>query len=73
MTQNEKPVCDLLIEASPTASALILKRRKLFRTGGSVYVGVLRKIEKKFWLKVSIFSATPDFNSWALAPEFAVR
>lgn len=73
MTQNEKPVCDLLIEASPTASALILKRRKLFRTGGSVYVGELKKIDKKCWLKASIAVASLDRNAWDLAHDVAAR
>lgn len=73
MAQKENPVCDLLIEASPAASALILKRRKLFRAGGSVYVGELRKIEKKSWLKASIAVASSDRNAWDLAHEVASR
>lgn len=75
MKKAEQPVSDLLIEASNNAATLILKRHKLFRTGGSVFVGLLKKVEKPSftWLKASIPVDDISRNGWDLAHETAAR
>ena len=40
----EQPVLDLLIEASAPVAAIITSRRRLFRAGGSVFVGELLRV-----------------------------
>lgn len=73
MTKEEHPVSDLLIEASNAAATLILKRRKLFRHGGSVFVALLKKVEGHSWLKASMPVADISRNGWDLAHETAAR
>ena len=43
----EQPVLDLLVEASGAAALLITRRRRLFRAGGSVFVGELLRKDGK--------------------------
>lgn len=73
MTKEEQPVSDLLIEASNAAATLILKRRKLFRHGGSVFVALLKKVEGHSWLKASMPVSDISRNAWDLAHETAAR
>lgn len=73
MKNQENPVMDLLIEASNTAATLILKRRKLFRNGGSALVNLLKNVENHSWLKVSIPVTDINRNGWDLAHETAAR
>lgn len=73
MKRMEQPVSDLLIEASNNAATLILKRRKLFRTGGSVFVGLLKRVENQSWIKASMPVSDASCNAWDLAHETAGR
>jgi len=70
---NEQPVIDLLVEASPQAAILIMKRRKLLRTGGSLYVGQLKRLDRRTWLKASMPVDDVSRNPWDLAHETAIR
>jgi hypothetical protein len=70
---NEQPVIDLLVEASPQAAVLIMKRRKLLRTGGSLYVGQLKRLDGRTWLKASMPVDDVSRNPWDLAHETAIR
>ncbi len=70
---KEQPVIDLLVEASPQAALLIMKRRKLLRTGGSLYVGQLKRLEGRTWLKASIPIDNISRNAWDLAHETVAR
>ena len=70
---NEQSVIDLLVEASPQAALLIMKRRKLLRTGGSLYVGQLKRLEGRTWLKASMPVDDASRNPWDLAHETAIR
>lgn len=70
---NEQPVIDLLVEASPHAAILILKRRKLLRTGGSLYVGQLKRLDGRTWLKASMPVDDVSRNPWDLAHETVAR
>lgn len=69
----EQPVLDLLIEATGAAALLITRRRRLFRAGGSVFVGELLRKDGKTWLKASLAVASIERNSWDLAHETAAR
>ncbi|MBL8084187.1 MAG: hypothetical protein JNN26_16315 [Candidatus Obscuribacter sp.] len=69
----EQSVLDLLIEASAAAAVLITRRRRLFRTGGSMYVGELLRKDGKIWLKAAIPVASVERNSWDLAHETVAR
>lgn len=69
----EQPVLDLLIEASGAAALLITRRRRLFRAGGSVFVGELLRKDGKTWLKASLAVPSIERNSWDLAHETAAR
>jgi len=70
---NEQPVIDLLVEASPQAALLIMKRRKLLRTGGSLYVGQLKRLDGRTWLKASMPVDDVSRNPWDLAHETVAR
>ncbi len=70
---NEQPVIDLLVEASPQAAVLIMKRRKLLRTGGSLYVGQLKRLDGRTWLKATMPVDDVSRNPWDLAHETVAR
>ncbi len=72
-TESEQPVLDLLIEASAAAAVLITRRRRLFRAGGSIFVGELFRKDGKIWLKASLPVASIERNNWDLAHETAAR
>ena len=69
----EQPVLDLLIEASGAAALLITRRRRLFRVGGSVFVGELLRKDGKTWLKASLAVPSIERNGWDLAHETVAR
>jgi len=69
----EQTVLDLLIEASGAAALIITRRRRLFRAGGSVFVGELLRKDGKTWLKASLAVPSIERNSWDLAHETAAR
>ena len=69
----EQPVLDFLIEASGAAALLITRRRRLFRAGGSVFVGELLRKDGKTWLKASLAVPSIERNGWDLAHETAAR
>ncbi len=71
--ESEQPVLDLLIEASAAAAVLITRRRRLFRAGGSIFVGELLRKDGKIWLKASLPVASIERNNWDLAHETAAR
>ncbi len=69
----EQPVLDLLIEASAAAAVLITRRRRLFRAGGSIFVGEVLRKDGKIWLKASLPVASIERNAWDLAHETVAR
>jgi len=69
----EQPVLGLVIEASGAAALLITRRRRLFRAGGSVFVGELLRKDGKTWLKASLAVPSIERNGWDLAHETAAR
>jgi hypothetical protein len=69
----EQPVLDLLVEASGAAALLITRRRRLFRAGGSVFVGELLRKDGKTWLKASLAVPSIERNGWDLAHETVAR
>ncbi len=71
--ESEQPVLDLLIEASAAAAVLITRRRRLFRVGGSIFVGELLRKDGKIWLKASLPVPSIERNNWDLAHETAAR